>query len=177
MSQNNHLPWQMFLSNALHWQITYQRGPSSFDQGNYNNQICNTQRIPLTSNLFDEQGLHAESASAFSTSFKIAPVNLDMNFAAEKLEENKVRLDSPDSSFASNKGIDDIPHKNRMDKVSVKNKFCNKYSIADAWINGYIAKYQWKLSGRRSADFKFFVSSSGMFHMHFSTQEFYDSNW
>ena len=38
----------------------------------------------------NEQGLHAESASAFSTSFKIAPVNLDMNFAAEKLEENKV---------------------------------------------------------------------------------------
>ncbi len=103
----------------------------------------------------DEQYLHAESASAVSASSKIAPVHLAMNLAAEKLEENKVRLDSPDSSFASNKGIDDIPHKNRMDKVSVKNKFCNKYSIADAWINGNIAKYQRKLRGGRSTDFKF----------------------
>jgi hypothetical protein len=42
-----------------------------------------------------------------------------------------------------------------MGKVSVKNKFCKKCSIADAWINGNIAKYQWKLSGRRSADFNF----------------------
>jgi hypothetical protein len=42
-----------------------------------------------------------------------------------------------------------------MGKVSVKNKFCKKYSIADAWINGNIAKCQWKLSGRRSADFNF----------------------
>ncbi len=36
----------------------------------------------------DEQGLHTESASAVSTSSKTAPVNLEMNFAAEKLEEN-----------------------------------------------------------------------------------------
>jgi hypothetical protein len=103
----------------------------------------------------DEQGLHAESASAASTSSKIAPVNLEMNFAAEKLEENKVRSDSPDCPSASNKGIDNTPHKNCMGKVSVKNKFCKKYCIADAWINGNIVKYQQKLSGRRSTDFKF----------------------
>jgi hypothetical protein len=64
-------------------------------------------------------------------------------------------LDSPGSPFVSNKGIDNTPHLNCKGKVSVKNKFCKKYSIADAWINGNIAKYQQKLSGRRSADFKF----------------------
>ncbi len=79
----------------------------------------------------DEQGLHAESASADSTSSKIAPVNLEKNFAAEKLVENKIRLDSPNSPFASNKGIDDIPHKNHIGEVPVKNKFSKKYSIAD----------------------------------------------
>jgi hypothetical protein len=35
------------------------------------------------------------------------------------------------------------------------NKFRKQYSIADAWLNGNIAKYQRKLSGGRSADFKF----------------------
>jgi hypothetical protein len=35
------------------------------------------------------------------------------------------------------------------------NKLCKQYSIADAWIDGNITKYQQKLSGRRSADFKF----------------------
>ncbi len=38
----------------------------------------------------DEQDLHSESASAVSISSKIAPVNLEMNFAAEKLEESNV---------------------------------------------------------------------------------------
>jgi hypothetical protein len=88
----------------------------------------------------DEQGLHAESTSAVSTSSKIAPVYLEMNFAATNFEENKVRLDSPDSTFASNEGIDDTPHKNCKSKVSVKDNFCKKYSIADAWMNGNIAK-------------------------------------
>jgi hypothetical protein len=95
----------------------------------------------------DEQGLHAESASAVSTSSKIGPVNLEMNFAAANLEENKLRLDSRDSPFASNEGIDDTPSKNCKGKVFVKNKFCKKYSTADTWINRNIAKYQWKLSG------------------------------
>ncbi len=79
-----------------------------------------------------------------------------MNFAAENLEESNIRLDSLDSSFASNKGIDNTPHKTHKGKVSIKyKKFRKKYSIAGAWINGNIAKYQRKLSGRRSADFKF----------------------
>ncbi len=38
----------------------------------------------------DEQGLHAESTSAVSTSSKIAPVNLEMNFAAEKNGEKLI---------------------------------------------------------------------------------------
>ncbi len=116
--------------------------------------VQHSENTPKQQSL-DEQGLHAESTSAVSTSSKIELVNLEMNFAAEKLEENTVRSDSPDSPFASNEGIDDTPHENHMGKVSVKNKFCKKYSIADAWINGNISKYQWKLIGRRSADFKF----------------------
>jgi hypothetical protein len=47
-----------------------------------------------------EQGLHAESASAISTSSKIAPVNLEMN---------------------RNKGFDDTPHETCQGKVFVKN--------------------------------------------------------
>ncbi len=41
--------------------------------------------------IHEQQGLHAESASADSTSFKTAPVNLKMMFSAEKLEESNVR--------------------------------------------------------------------------------------
>jgi hypothetical protein len=58
----------------------------------------------------DEQGLHTELATAVTTSFKIAAVNLEMNFSAEQLEEINVRLDCPDSPFAINKGIDETPH-------------------------------------------------------------------
>jgi hypothetical protein len=43
----------------------------------------------------DEQGLHAESASAVSTSSKIALVNSEMNFVAEKLEEKKLEWIAP----------------------------------------------------------------------------------
>jgi hypothetical protein len=77
-----------------------------------------------------------------------------MNFAAANFEENK-GSDSPDSPFASNEGIDDTSHENYKGKVSIKNKFCKKYSIADACMYGNIVKYQQKLSGRRSANFKF----------------------
>ncbi len=79
-----------------------------------------------------------------------------MNFAAETLEESNVRSDSPDSPFASNKGIDKTLYETHKAKVSIKyKKFRKQYSIADAWINRNIAKYQQKLSGRRSGDFKF----------------------
>ncbi len=84
----------------------------------------------------DEQDLHAESTAAVSTSSKIAPVNLKMNFAAKKMEESNIRLDSRDIPFASNKGIDKTPHVTHKGKVSIKYKnFRKKYSIADAWIN------------------------------------------
>ncbi len=65
-------------------------------------------------------------------------------------------MESPDSPFASNESIDETPHETHKATVSIKYKNFHKlYSIADAWINGNIAKYQRKLSGRRSADFKF----------------------
>ncbi len=64
--------------------------------------------------------------------------------------------DCPDSPFSSNKGLYKTLPETHKAKVQMKyKKFCKQYSIADAWINGNIAKYQQKLSGRRSADFKF----------------------
>jgi hypothetical protein len=66
------------------------------------------------------------------------------------------RSDRPASPFASNKGVYKSLPKTHKAKVPMKyNKFRKQYSIADAWLNGNIAKYQQKLSGRRSADCKF----------------------
>ncbi len=97
----------------------------------------------------DEEAVHKELASAVT----IAPVNPEMSFAAEQLEE---RSDCPASPFSSNEGVIKTPPKTHKAKVQMKyNKFCKQYSIADAWLNGNIAKYQQKLSGRKSADFKF----------------------
>jgi hypothetical protein len=101
----------------------------------------------------DEEGVHIELATAATNSSKIAPLNPEMSFAAEQSEE---RLDHPDSPFASKEGLYKTPPGTHKAKVPMKyNKFCKQYFIADAWLNGNIAKYQRKLSGRRSADFKF----------------------
>ncbi len=63
-----------------------------------------------------------------------------MSFAAEQLEK---RSDPPASPFASYKGVIETPPETHKAKVPIKyNKFCKQYSIADAWFNGYIAKYQ-----------------------------------
>ncbi len=100
----------------------------------------------------DKEGVHTELATAVTNSSKIAPVNLEMSFAAE---ESKEKLDRSGSPWASNKGLYKPP-KNHKAKVPIlHNKFRKQYSIADAWLKGNIAKYQLKLSGRRSADFKF----------------------
>jgi hypothetical protein len=54
------------------------------------------------------------------------------------------------------KDVIKTPPETHKAKVPMKHhKFRKLYSIADAWLNGNIAKYQQKLSGRRSADFKF----------------------
>ncbi len=75
-----------------------------------------------------------------------------MSFAAEELKE---KSDRPASPFASNKDLY-VPLKNHKAKVPIMhNKFRKQYSIADAWLKGNIAKYQQKLSGRRSDYFKF----------------------
>jgi hypothetical protein len=101
---------------------------------------------------FDD-GVHTESGTAVTNSSKIAPVNLEMSFAAE--EESKEKLDCPGSPWASNEDLYE-PLKNLKAKVPIlHNKFRKQYSIADAWLKKNIAKYHWKLSGRRSADFKF----------------------
>jgi hypothetical protein len=101
----------------------------------------------------EEEGVHKELATAVTNSSKIAPVNLEMSFVAEQLEE---RSDQPDSPFASNKGPYRTPPETHKAKVPMKhNKFRKQYSTVDAWLIGNIAKYQQKLSGRRSADFKF----------------------
>ncbi len=112
------------------------------------------ENIPQEASV-DEEGVHTELATAVTNSSKIAPVNLEMSFAAE---ESKEKSDRPGSPWASNKGLY-VPLKNHKAKVpTMHNKFCKQYSIADAWLKGNNAKYQQKLSGRRSADFKFLFS-------------------
>ncbi len=114
--------------------------------------VEHSENIPKQTSV-DEEGVHKELATAVTNSSKIAPVNLEMSFAAEQSEE---RLDHPASPFASNEGVYKTTPKTHKTKVPMKyNKFRKQYSIADAWLNGNIAKYQQKLSGRRSADFKF----------------------
>ncbi len=114
--------------------------------------VEHSKNIPNQTSV-DEEAVHIELATAVTSSSKIAPVDLEMSFAAKQSEE---RLNRPDSPFASNKGLYETPPETHKAKVPMKcNKFRKQYSIADAWINNDIAKYQQKLSGRRSADFKF----------------------
>ncbi len=60
-----------------------------------------SENIPKQTSV-DEEGVHKElaTATAVTNSSKIAPVNLEMSFAAEQLEK---RSDCPASPFASNK--------------------------------------------------------------------------
>jgi hypothetical protein len=111
-----------------------------------------SENIPKQTSV-DEEGVHTELSTAVTNSSKIAPVNLEISFAAEQLEE---RSDPPASPFASNKGVIETPPETHKAKVPIMhNKFHKQYSIADAWLKGNIAKYEQKLRGRRSADFKF----------------------
>jgi hypothetical protein len=87
----------------------------------------------------DEEGVHAELATAVTNSSKIAPVNLEMSFAAE---QSKEKLDPPGSPWASNEDLYE-PQKIHKAKVPIMhNKFRKQYSIADAWLKGNITKYQ-----------------------------------
>ncbi len=52
---------------------------------------------------FDDEGVHTKLGTAVTNSSKIAPVNLEMSFAAE--EESKETSDRPGSPWASNKGL------------------------------------------------------------------------
>jgi hypothetical protein len=102
---------------------------------------------------FDDEGVHPELGTAVINSSKISPVNLEMSFAAE--EESKEKLNCPGSPWASNEGLYEPP-KNHKAKVPIlHNKSRKQYSVAVAWVERNIAKYHQKLSGRRSADFKF----------------------
>jgi hypothetical protein len=99
--------------------------------------VEHSENIPKQTSI-DEEGVHKELATAVTNSSKIAPVNLEMDFSAEQLEE---RSDCPASPFASNKGAIKTPPKTHKAKVPMKyNKFRKQYSIADAWLNGNIAK-------------------------------------
>ena len=100
------------------------------------------QGTPLTNNLSEYakkdlsgqlQRIHVEhsenipKATAVTNSSKIAPVNLEMSFAAEQLEE---RSDCPASPFASNKGVIKTPPKTHKAKVPMKyNKFRKQYLL------------------------------------------------
>jgi hypothetical protein len=101
--------------------------------------VEHSENIPKQTSV-DEEGVHKELATAVTNSSKIAPVNLEMSFAAEQSEE---RLDCPDSPFASNEGLYKTSPKTHKATVPMKyNKFRKQYSIADAWLNGNVAKYQ-----------------------------------
>jgi hypothetical protein len=67
--------------------------------------VEHSENIPKLTSV-DEEGVHKELATAVTNSSMIAPVNFEISFAAEQLEE---RLDCPASPFASNKGVDKIP--------------------------------------------------------------------
>jgi hypothetical protein len=99
--------------------------------------VEHSENIPKQTSA-DEEGEYTELATAVTNSSKIAPVNLEMSFAAEQSEK---RLDRPDSPFASNEGLYETPPETHKAKVPMKyNKFRKQYSIADAWLNGNIAK-------------------------------------
>jgi hypothetical protein len=60
-----------------------------------------SENIPKQTSV-DEEGVHTELATAVTNSSKIAPVNLEMSFAAEELKE---KLDCLGSPWASNKDL------------------------------------------------------------------------
>ncbi len=70
----------------------------------------------------DEEGVHTELATAVANSSKIAPVNLEMSFAAEQLEDINVSSNCPDSPFASNKGLCKTPPEPHKAKAQMKHK-------------------------------------------------------
>ncbi len=59
------------------------------------------ENIPKQTSV-DEEGVHTELATAITNSSKIAPVNLEMSFAAE---QSKEKLDPPGSPWVRNKGL------------------------------------------------------------------------
>ncbi len=80
-----------------------------------------SKNIPQQTSFDDDEGVHTELGTAVTNSSKIAPVNLEMSFAAE--EESKEKLDRPGSTWASNKGLYE-PLKNHKAKVPIlHNKF------------------------------------------------------
>jgi hypothetical protein len=91
--------------------------------------------------------------TAVMNSPKIAPVNLAMSLAAE--EQCEEILDPPSSPWASNEGVYEPTENDKAKHPNLNNKFRKQYSVQDAWAKGNIAKCHRKLSGRRSAEFKF----------------------
>ena len=98
--------------------------------------VEHSENIPKQTSV-DEEGVHTELATAVTNSSKIAPVNLEMSFAAE---QSKEKLGCPGSPWASNKGLYKPLKTHKAKLPMMYNKFCKQYSIADAWINGNIAK-------------------------------------
>jgi hypothetical protein len=76
-----------------------------------------------------------------------------MSFAAEEQCEGK--LDCPSSPWASNEGVYEPTENDKAKHQNLNNKLRKQFSVQDAWAKGNIAKCHRKLSGRRSAEFKF----------------------
>ncbi len=149
MSQNNHLPCQIFLSKALHSQTTHQSIPRRLGQGNYKESMWNTKGIPLNRNLLMRK-VYIQNQLLL---LLILP-RLHLWILKWVLQLNnwrKVMLDR--ITVIAPLPVTEVftrPHL-RLTRLRSKwstRSFCKQYSIADAWINGNIAKYQQKLSGR-----------------------------
>jgi hypothetical protein len=78
--------------------------------------VEHSENIPKQTSV-DEEGVHKELATAVTNSSKIAPVNLEMSFAAEQPKE---RLNCPASPFASNEGVYKTPPETQKAKVPMK---------------------------------------------------------
>ncbi len=81
--------------------------------------VEHSENIPKQKSV-DDEGVHTESATTVTNSSKIAPVNLEISFAAEQSEKSNVRSDRPDRPFASNKGLYKTPPETHTAKVPMK---------------------------------------------------------
>jgi hypothetical protein len=91
----------------------------------WSRQLQRIENIPKQTSV-DEEGVHTELATVVTNSSKIAPVNLEMSFASEQLEE---RSDRPDSPFASNEGLYETPPETHKTKIPITTSSASSFLL------------------------------------------------